>query len=71
MGTQVPEPDLNTIQVDSPPTMVAEDEGHDSFEDEMRCITESIRLANTKGPERGSPETSAPTSILEEIHPWH
>ena len=69
MGTQAPKPDLDTIQADSPPMMVVEDEGHDSFKGEMWCIAESIRPATAEGPQGGSPEPSAPSSILGEIRP--
>ena len=69
VGTQVPEPDLNTIWVDSPPTMVAEDEGRDnSFESGLWRVAEGIRLANARGTGR-SPRTSGSTSILGEIRP--
>ena len=66
---QVPKPDLITIWVVSPLSMVAGVEGgHDSFEDEIRHIAENIGFQGER-PGRGSPETSAPTSMLGEIHP--
>ena len=69
VGTQVPEPDLITIQAVSPLSMVAGVEGgHDSFEDEIWHIAENIRFRGER-PGRGSPETSAPMSMLGEIHP--
>ena len=69
VGTQVPKPDLITIQAVSPLSMVAGVEGgHNSFEDKMRRVTENVGFQGER-PGRGSPATSAPTSMLGEICP--
>ena len=69
---QVLELGLITIRAVSPLSMVAGVEGgHNSFEDEIRHIAENIGFRDERGerPGRGSPETSAPTSMLGEMRP--
>ena len=69
VGTQVLEPDLITIRVVSPLSVITGVEGrHNSLEDEVRHITENVGLQG-KRPGRGSPVTSAPLSMLGEIRP--
>ena len=71
-GAQVPEPSLNMVWADSPPTIVVGNGGNDSFESAMQHITVNIghcRIAHNEELEMGSHGTLAPVSLLGEMCP--